>query len=92
MGLLNIDDHISESILLENGWENGLKFIGRSDVYLKIEGVKKGGNIKLLCFTLAYYSESDKWSIGIAGADSLEVNTYTDITTYIQHYIHFHIK
>lgn len=83
MGLLNIDDRISESTLLENGWENGLKFIGRSDVYLKIECVKSGGNIKLLCFTLSYCSESDKWRIGIVGANSLEVNTYADITTYI---------
>lgn len=47
MGLLYIDDHISESILLENGWENGLRLIG------------------------------------IVGKDSLEVNTYADITTYI---------
>lgn len=92
MGLLDIDDHISESILLENGWKNGLKFVGRSDVYLKVACVEKGGNIKILCFTLSYCSESDKWRIGIVGANSLEVNTYTDITTYIQHYIHFHIK
>ena len=88
MGLLDIDDHISESILLENGWENGLKFIGRSDVYLKVACIEKDGKMKLFCFSLTYYSDSDKWSIGIAGADSLEVNTYADITTYI----HFHLK
>lgn len=88
MGLLDIDDHISESILLENGWERGLELIGGSSVYLKIVCE----NMTLFCFSLAYFFESDKWGIRIADADSLEVNTYADITTYIQHHIHSRLK
>lgn len=83
MGLLDIDDHISKSTLLENGWSDGKKFTGRNDYYIKIEYTQKSGDLKLFCFSLVYFSESDKWKIGIVGADSLEVNTYADITTYI---------
>lgn len=83
MGLLDIDDRISESTLLENGWEDCKKVFGIDDLYIKVEYREKEGDLKLFCFTLTYSSESDKWCIEIVGADRLEVNTYADITTYI---------